>query len=129
MWYQRHVNKYGAQKTVFNGRKYDSKLEATVAQDIALLCKAGEVVKNEPQKTFGLYGKNKTRICNHRVDFLLTFKDGHQEVWEAKGLAMETWRLKRKLFEDNYPEITYVVITSRQTYYYGKTYNGKRKKN
>lgn len=117
MWYQRHANKYGAQKTVWNGRKYDSKLEATVAQEVELLRKSGQVVKVEPQKTFELYGKNGTKICGHRVDFLLTFKDGSQEVWEAKGMATEVWRLKRTLFEDNYPLVKYVVITAKGNWY------------
>jgi len=119
IWYQRPANKYGANKTLFQGRYYDSKLEAGVAQEIELLKKAGEVIKIEPQKTFPLYAKNGARICNHRVDFLLTFKDGHQEVWEAKGMATEIWRLKRLLFEDNYPEIIYWVITARERKRYG----------
>lgn len=126
MWYQRHANKYGAKKTVWNGRKYDSKLEAGVAQEVEVLRKAGEVVSVEPQRTFVLHGKNGGKICSHRVDFLLTFKDGHQEVWEAKGfVANQVWPMKRKLFEDEYPEIKYVVITSKQTYYYGKQNNRK----
>jgi hypothetical protein len=129
VWYQRRANKYGAKKTVWNGRKYDSKLEAGVAQEIEVLRKAGEVVSVEPQRTFVLYGKNGGKICSHRVDFLLTFKDGHQEVWEAKGVATEVWRLKRNLFEDNYPNISYVVITSKQTYHYGKGYHSKRTAN
>jgi hypothetical protein len=118
MWYQRQANKYGSKKTVYNQRKYDSKLEAGVAQEIDILVRAGEVKKVEPQKTFPLYGKNGGRICNHRVDFLLEFKDGRQEVWEAKGFATEIWRLKRTLFEDNYPEIRYVVVTAKNPNWY-----------
>ena len=121
IWYQRRANKYGASKTVFQGRVYDSKGEAGLAQEISLLEKCGEVVKVEPQKTFPLYAKNGARICNHRVDFLLTFKDTHQEVWEYKGFATEIWRIKLKLFEDNYPDIPYWVITPRERKRYGKT--------
>lgn len=113
VWYQIKRNKYNAKKTAFNGRVYDSKLEAGVAADIDVLKKSGEVVKVEPQKTFNLYGKNGARICTHRVDFLLTFKDGHQEAWEAKGVATSVWQIKRKLFEDNYPDIIYMVITAK----------------
>jgi len=120
MWYSRKANKYGAQKTIFNGRKYDSKHEAGIAQEIALLQKAGEVVKVDPQRTYPLHGKNGGRICNHRPDFLLTFKDGHQEVWEAKGYATAEWRFKLKLFEDNYPDIIYYVITPRERFYGSK---------
>jgi Protein of unknown function (DUF1064) len=85
------------------------------------LVKAGEVKKVEYQKTFRLYGKNGGGICSHRVDFFLTFKDGHQEVWEFKGFATELWRLKLKLFEDNYPDITYWVITARERKRYGNS--------
>ena len=117
MWYSRKANKYGAKKTTFNGRAYDSKHEASVAQEVDLLIKSGGVLKSEPQKTFPLYGRNGGRVCNHRVDFLLTFKDGHQEVWEAKGFPTSVWQLKLKLFEDNYPDILYYVITPRDRFY------------
>ena len=122
IWYQRKANKYGAKKTIYNGRQYDSKGEAGLAQEIELLCKSGEVSKIDPQHTFGLYGKNGARICNHRVDFLLTFKDGYQEVWEYKGFATEIWRIKLKLFEDNYPDIPYWVITPRERKRYGRSH-------
>ena len=82
---------------MFDGRKYDSKLEATVAQESESSCKAGEVVRVEPQRTFVLFGKNGGTVCSHRVDFLLTFKDEHQEVWEAKGLATDERSSRRKL--------------------------------
>ena len=107
------AGKYGAQKTEFAGRRYDSKLEARVARDIQLLEKSGQVIKVEPQKTFQLFGRNGAKICSHRVDFLLTFKDGHKEVWEAKGYPTNVWKLKHKLFLDNYPDILYVVITAK----------------
>lgn len=55
---QRKANKYGASKTVFQGRLYDSKGEAGLAVEIDILLKSGLVVKVEPQVTFKLYGKN-----------------------------------------------------------------------
>src|SRR4051794_5714330 len=119
MYFVRQANKYGAKKTEFNGRVYDSKGEAGLAQEIELLRRAGEVIKVEPQKTFNLYGKHGGRVCTHRPDFVLTFKDGHQEVWEYKGFSTDVFRIKLKLFEDNYPEITYNVITARERYRYG----------
>lgn len=120
MWYSRKANKYGAQKKEYNGRLYDSKAEASVAQEVELLCRAGQVIKVEPQKTYPLYGKNGGRVCNHRVDFLLTFADSHLEVWECKGFATPEWRIKLKLFEDNYPDIVYYVITPRERFYGSK---------
>ena len=119
-WELRKRNKFNAKKTIFNGRKYDSKGEAGLAADIELLRKAGSLNKVEPQKTFELHGKNGSKIYTHRPDFLLTFKDGHQEVWEYKGFATENWRLKRNLFVDNYPNILYVVWTKGNSKIYGR---------
>jgi hypothetical protein len=116
-WYEKKANKYGARKTVFDNRKYDSKGEAGLAQELSLLQKAGEIRKIEPQRTFPLYGRGGARVCNHRVDFFVTFKDGSQEVFEYKGFATDTWRIKRDLFVDNYPEYKYNVITAKGNYY------------
>jgi hypothetical protein len=120
MYFQRKANKYGAKRTELNGRVYDSKHEAGIAGELELLRKAGEVVAIEPQRTYNLYGKNGGRICTHRPDFTVTFKDGHVEVWEAKGFATAEWRLKLKLLEDNYPELIYYVITPRERFYGSK---------
>lgn len=109
-FYRPRFNKYGAKKTEYNGRKYDSKAEAGLAREIDLMIRAGEVQKVQPQQTFVLYGKNGHRICTHRVDFLLTMKDGTQQVFEQKGFSTREWVIKWKLFEDNYPSIKYVVI-------------------
>ena len=120
MHFQRKANKYGAKRTEFQGRHYDSKHEAGVAGEVELLRRSGEVVKVEPQKGYDLHGKNGGKICGHRPDFTLTFKDGHQEVWEAKGFPTPVWQLKLKLFEDNYPDIVYYVITPRERFYGSK---------
>lgn len=127
MYFVRKANKYGAKRTEYGGRVYDSKHEAGIAQEIELLRRSGEVVKVEPQKTFNLYGKGGGKICTHRPDFLLTFKDGHQEVWEAKGFSTPIFTLKLKLFTDNYPDLIYYVITPRETFRYGLARNGHKR--
>ena len=117
VYLQLKANKYGAKKTIFNGAKYDSKGEAGYAAELNIRIKAGEISKIERQKTFSLYGKNGGRVTTHRVDFLVTFPDGHQEVHEYKGFATQEWKIKRDLFVDNYPDILYVVITSKGSWY------------
>lgn len=107
------MNKYAAIKQVYNGQVYDSKGEARLALEIDLLLKAKEITKVERQVKFPLFGVNENLICNHVVDFLLTYPDGRQEAWEFKGFATDVWKIKRKLFEDNYPKIKYVVVTSK----------------
>jgi len=114
--YQSRLSKFNNRKTEYNGRVYDSFGESQLAMEIDALVQQGRIVKVEPQVTFDLFGKNGGKICTHRPDFLLTFNDGHQEVWEYKGLATPSFRLKLKLFEDNHPEIPYWVITPNQRF-------------
>jgi len=114
---QRKSNKYGNKTTIYNNLKYDSRGEAGYAWELDIRLKAGEISKVERQRTFPLYGKNGGRITTHRVDFLVTFPDGHQEVHEYKGYATDTWKIKRDLFVDNYPEILYVTITPKGNWY------------
>jgi hypothetical protein len=110
----RRTHKYNARRTLYNGVWYDSKLEAKLAADIELLIISGMAKGVERQKAFTLHGLNRGSICTHYVDFLIEFKDGHYEVWEAKGYPTPEWKLKKKLFEDNYPDIKYVVHSKKR---------------
>ncbi len=105
--------KYGSRRTIFEGRRYDSKGEAGLAYELAMELKAGLLKEIQPQKTFELRGLNGKLVARHRVDFLVTLPDGSQEVREFKGFATEIWRIKRELFLDNYPLIPYIVITAK----------------
>jgi hypothetical protein len=102
------THKYNAKPCIVDGIRFASKFEAKIYGDVKLLVKSGCVASVILQKKFPLFGKS-GKICIHIVDFFITFKDGHSEVWEAKGFPTQEWKLKRKLFEDNYPSIKYVV--------------------
>ena len=102
--------KYGNVRQSYGGHQYDSKGEAGYAQDLDLMVKAGEIKSYERQVSFDLHGVNGGKVCVHRVDFLVLTNEGKQEVHEYKGFATAVWDLKRKLFEDEYPEIEYIVI-------------------
>lgn len=106
------MNKYRAKKTEYAGIRYDSAAEARLAQSIDLMFKAGELQAITRQVSYPLYGQNGSKICVHRVDFVLWFKDGHKEIWEYKGMKTRDWLLKYKLMRDNHPELPYVVVTS-----------------
>lgn len=112
------TNKFHAQITEYGGRTYHSRGEARLAADLDVLKKSGIVTEVVPQKAFTLYGKNGFKICTHRVDFFVTFKDGHSECWEYKGYATNEWKIKANLFIDNYPDIPYFVYTKDDSYDY-----------
>lgn len=92
------------------GHIHDSRLEARHCALIHLMArdKTKGIVEIKRQVTFEL-AVNGKKICGHRVDFLLEYQDGKQEVIESKGFATPEWELKHRLFEAIYPEIKYTV--------------------
>src|SRR5689334_9481560 len=107
-----------ARKTPYNGRMYDSMLEASVARDLDILLKSKRIKKVEPQVSFDLYGKGGTMIFRHIVDFIVTRNDDIKKAVEAKGEETDIWKAKMKLFRDNYPDIEYIVV-KRENIGYG----------
>jgi len=107
-------NKYNARKTEYRGVMYDSKGEAGLAAQIDALIAIGKVTGVERQRRFDLIGANGSKIGTHRVDFVLTFADGHREVYEYKGCPSRDWSLRKKLFCDNYPSIPYRVFGNKK---------------
>lgn len=112
-WYVgKHTNKFKNRSTVVGGIKYDSKKEGNYANDLILLKRAKEIKDWSPKPHYDLKGLNGKKVCTHIPDFLVEMNDGSFEVHEVKSpvTMTPTWNLKRKLFEDNYPEIPYRVI-------------------
>lgn len=118
MYYQRRLNKYNAIKTTYNGRRYDSKLEARVAQDLDLRKKAGEFVEIIPQYRIKLYvylpdGK-KADLFTYICDFKCERPDGSFLLVEAKGKETETFRTKKRILDlvwlPDHPNYEYEII-------------------
>jgi hypothetical protein len=98
-------NKYNAQKTMYNGVLYDSKLEARVAYRIDMQMKTAagkdKITQVERQVVFS-FDHNGVHICKYVCDFVLTFADGHKEWWDAKGMELREGRIKSKLMQAYY---------------------------
>lgn len=95
-------SKYRSVKTLYNGRLYDSALEAGHAQQLDLMLKAREIVSWEPQYVINMIphdelGKpyDKLRI-QYKVDFRVLRLDGSYILVESKGKETPTWRMKDK---------------------------------
>lgn len=111
-------NKFGAKKTEFNGRKYDSQFEAGVAQDLDLRLKAGDIQEVEPQYKVEMWcyrsdGRRAFKV-SHKVDFRVKKNDGSYELIEAKGAETPDYRWRRKFLEEIWlpenPDHTYTVV-------------------
>lgn len=103
VYIQRYGSKYGAKKTVYNGRRYDSKLEARVAQDLDLRKVSGEFVDIVPQYRIPLYvylpDGSKADLFTYICDFRCERPDGTYLLVEAKGMETSTFRVKKRILD------------------------------
>ncbi len=102
-------NKFGAIRQTYNGRSYDSKLEAQYAAQLDWMIKANEVIDWEPQHKISI-DVNQVHIANYFIDFKVWFKDGRIEYHEVKGAETDVWRMKWRLCHALYGEYNFVLI-------------------
>lgn len=97
-------SKYRNEKALFNGRKFDSKHEASVAANLQMLEARGLIKELEYQVPFILVPKNgKLRAIVYRADFVYRDPDGTRHILDAKGFKTQIYRLKKRLmFEMGY---------------------------
>ena len=114
--------KYHNKKTVADGIKFDSKLEAERYAQLKILERAGVIRDLELQPSFELipsFRKNgKTwRRTVYKADFRYILAEGDRIIIEdVKGstaVITDVFRLKQKLFEYRYPELTIKIVTRR----------------
>lgn len=98
-------NKYGAIKTEYGGRIYDSKREAGYAQHLQYLKHAknlsDRVVNIQYQVPYVIKVRG-TKVCKYIADFVVLYGDGKEEVIDAKGFKTDVYKLKKKLVEAQY---------------------------
>ncbi len=95
-------NKYGNQRVVVDGITFASKAEAKRYGELKLLERAGEILNLELQPKFALVGIGATKICQYRADFAYQRTNGPLVVEDVKGMKTPVYRLKAKLFRDNF---------------------------
>lgn len=118
MYYQSYRSKYGSTKTTYNGRRYDSKLEARVARDLDMRKKAGEFVEITPQFRIKLYvylpDNKPAYLFTYICDFKCERPDGTFLLVEAKGMETEIFKVKKRILDlvwlPDHPEYDYEII-------------------
>lgn len=106
--------KYGNRKTVVDGIRFDSKLEAQRYGELKLMEKAGKIRDLKLQPSFELipaFRKNGItyRAIIYKADFSYTL-NGKTVIEDTKGYKTDVYILKKKLFEFRYPELHIVEI-------------------
>ena len=114
--------KYHNTKTVIDGIKFDSKLEAERYEQLKILERSGVIRDLELQPEYELipsFRKNgKTwRRTLYKADFryILAEDDSYiiEDVKGSTSVITDVFRLKQKLFEYKYPEYTISIVTSK----------------
>lgn len=112
---QKRRSKHNNKKTVIDGITFDSKKEAEYYCKLKILEKAGEIKefgiqpKYELQPTFRKNGKTH-RSITYIADFIITNNDGTTDIVDVKGFETDVFKIKQKLFEYKYPELSLKVI-------------------
>lgn len=103
MWTQR--NSYFTSKSSKgnDGSLYDSKFEASQANELLLRKRSGDILEYTRQVNFPLV-VNGYKVGVYIADFVVTHKDGTKEILEPKGYMTDVFKLKWRLVEALYGE-------------------------
>ena len=108
------MNKYKNRKIVVDNIKFDSNLEATRYKELKLLLRAGEISNLELQPRFLLQDSFKKNGRTFRkIEYIADFQyieNGKTIVEDVKGIQTDVFKLKYKIFEKVYPDLTLKII-------------------
>lgn len=94
---EKQRSKFGNQKIELNGRRFDSKAEASRYQDLVLLQQLGKIANLECQPEYRIEIGH-VLVCKYLGDF--RYRDvatGDVVVEDVKGVRTEAFKLKKKL--------------------------------
>ena len=109
--------KYGNRKVTVDGYVFDSALEAKRHRQLVLLERAGEIKDLRLQVPFELqeaFRKNGQyyRSIRYVADFVYYDNRLKQTIVEdTKGMKTEVFKMKQKMFELKYPDLTIKIVT------------------
>lgn len=115
----RRRNKFNARKVKADGHTFDSMMEFARYRLLRDLQAAGKISGLTLQKRFELQpaleknGK-KYRAIYYVADFAYQDAEGRQVVEDTKGFQTEAFKMKRKMFEFRYPDLTLKVINGKR---------------
>lgn len=115
------MSKYRNQKVNIDGYNFDSKAESKRYQELKLMQDVGLIKDLQLQPKFELIPTFKKNGKTYRktvyiADFsYFSITDNKTIVEDFKGFKTEIYRLKKKLFEYNYPELEIKEVTKNDT--------------
>ena len=111
----KNKSKYGNKKTIVNGIQFDSLAESRYYLVLLDKKKKGEIKDFELQPVFELqptFKKNGVthRAIKYKADFKVINNDGSISIIDVKGAETEVFKIKHKLFEYMYPELSLKLV-------------------
>lgn len=108
-------NKYGNKKIQVDMYVFDSKLESMRYKQLALLEQVGEIKNLKLQVPFLLQESfRKNGKTYRKIEYIADFvyeENGQVIVEDTKGIKTDVFKIKQKLFEYKYPELSLKIIT------------------
>ena len=104
------MSKYGNKKVQIDRYVFDSQLEGRRYRELALLERAGEIKNLRLQVPFLLQESFKKNGKTYRkIEYIADFvyeEKGQTIVEDTKGMKTDVFKIKQKLFEYKYPNLT-----------------------
>ena len=109
------MSKYNNKKVQIDGYVFDSALEAKRYRQLVLLERA-KVIKNlQLQVPFLLQeGFRKNGKTYRKIEYIADFvyeENGKTVVEDTKGVKTDVFKMKQKLFERKYPDLSIKIVT------------------
>lgn len=107
------LSEKGKLKRTYKGIQYDSELELKFFKEVVEVGLENGTIKNcERQVKYELQPKCKYKGENilaikYVADYVLIYADDSEIVWDVKGQADATAKIKKKMFHFRYPDIDY----------------------
>ena len=98
-------SKYHNVKTKVDGITFDSKAEARRYEELKLLKMAGEILNFKTQPSFRFDSG-----VRYRPDFIVWNADGTCHVEDVKGMETADFKIKKKTWEHEYPQLPLRVV-------------------
>lgn len=112
------MNKYRNKKVIVDNIKFDSILEANRYQELKLLQRTKQISNLRLQVPFLLQESFKKNGTTHRkIEYIADFvyeENGQTVVEDTKGMKTEIFKIKQKLFEYKYPNLSIKIITREE---------------
>lgn len=110
--------KYRNKKTQVDMYVFDSVLEARRYKQLALLERAGEIKNLKLQVPFLLQESfRKNGKIYRKIEYIADFvyeEKGQTIVEDTKGIKTDVFKIKQKLFEYKYPNLSLKIVTREE---------------